>query len=113
MSFNQKEEVIVESIFEIWIAIFGSPKTCLVDNGGEFNNSEFISFCENLDINMKTTAAESPWSNGLVERHNGVLGNTIRKIMSDTSNYSSQELPEECVWIFSKSTSLWKKIQLT
>ena len=44
MSFNQKEEVIIESIFKICIAIFGSPKSFLVDNGGEFNNSEFIKY---------------------------------------------------------------------
>ena len=103
---SKRKEVIVKSIFKIWIAIFGSPKSFLVDNGGEFNNSELISFCENFNINIKMTAAGSPWSNGLAERHNGVLGNTVRKMMSDKPNwcclgYSWQELPEECVWIFS------------
>ena len=103
---SKRKEVIVESIFKIRIAIFGSPKDFQVDNEGEFNNSEFISSCRNININIKTTAAESPWSNVLVERHNGVLGNTVRKMMSDKPNwcclgYSWQELPEECVWIFS------------
>ena len=42
----------MESIFTIWIAIFGSPKGFLVDNECEFNNSEFISFCENLNITV-------------------------------------------------------------
>ena len=102
---SKRKEVIVESIFKIWIAIFGSPKSFLIDNGGEFNNSEFISFCENFNIKM--TAAESPWSYGLVEHHNGVLGNTVRKMISDKPNSSletgvawtprqTQELPEEC-----------------
>ena len=85
---SKRKEVIIESIFKIWIAIFGSPKSFLVDNGGEFNNSEFISFCEDFDINVKTTAAKSPWSNGLVEGHNGVLDNTVRNMMSDKPNYS-------------------------
>ena len=75
-------------MFEIWKAIFGSPKRFVVNNGGDFNNSEFISFCEDLKINIKMTAKESPWSNGLVERHNGVLGNTVGKMMSYKSNYS-------------------------
>ena len=44
----------------------------MVDSGGEFNNSEFISFCENFNINIKTTAAESPLSNGLVQHHDEV-----------------------------------------
>ena len=78
----------MESIFKKWIAIFGSPKGFLVDNECEFNNSEFISFCENLNINIKMIATESPWSSGLVEHHNGVIGNTVRKTMSDKPNCS-------------------------
>ena len=105
---SKRREVIVQSVFKIWIAIFGSQKSFLVDNGGEFSNSEFISFCENFNINIKTTATESPWSNGSVERHNEVLGNTV--MMKDDEwqtkllpgnwcclGYSSQELSEECV----------------
>ena len=84
---SKRKEVIVESIFEIWIAIFGSSESFLVDNGDEFNNSEFISFRENFKINIKATAAESPWPNDLVERHNGVLGNTVKKMMGDKPNY--------------------------
>ena len=37
---------------------------------------------------IKTTATESPWSSGLVERHNVVLGNTMKKMMSEKRNYS-------------------------
>ena len=85
---SKRKEVIKESIFKIWTAIFGSPKSFLVDNGGEFNNSKFISFCEDFNINVKMTAAKSPWSKILVERHNGVLGNTVRKMISDKPNYS-------------------------
>ena len=71
---SKRKEVIVKKVFQIWVAIFGHPQSFLVDNGGEFANEEFITFCENLNIYIKTTAAESPWSNGLVERHNGILG---------------------------------------
>ena len=31
--------------------------------GGQFANNDFITFCENLDIRICTTAAERPWSN--------------------------------------------------
>ena len=84
----ERKKVIVESIFKIWLAIFGSPNSFLVDNVSEYINSEFISFCENFNINTKTTAAESPRSNGLVEHHNGILDNTVRKMVSDKPNYS-------------------------
>ena len=100
---SKRKAVIVESIFKIWIAIFGSPKSVLVDNGGEFDNSEFISFCENFNINIKTTARESPWSNGLVEPHNGVLGNTVRKMVSDKPNCS---LETGAAWAIAAKNSL-------
>ena len=36
---SKRKEVILGSIFKIWIAIFGSTKNFLVDNGDEFNNT--------------------------------------------------------------------------
>ena len=81
---NKEKETIVRSIFRIWIAVYGSPKKLLNDNGGEFANSDFIDMCEQLNIIPLTTAAESPWANGVVERHNQTLANTMLKIMEDT-----------------------------
>ena len=61
---------------------FWVPKKFLVDNGGEFNK-DFRSLCENVNICILTTAAESPWSNGLIERHNAITGYTVTKTMED------------------------------
>ena len=36
---SKRKEVILGSIFKIWIAIFGSTKNFLIDNGDEFNNT--------------------------------------------------------------------------
>ena len=38
---------------------------------------------EQLNINVKTTSAESPWSNGIVEKHTGVIGNMMEKVLPD------------------------------
>ena len=81
---DKKAESIVHAIFVHWIAIFGRPDHYLTDNGGEFVNKELLSMCENLEIKILTTAAYAPWMNGIVERHNGVLGEMIEKIMEDT-----------------------------
>ena len=80
---SKKSEVIVNNFFKIWIAIFGTPGKVLSDNGGEFVNSTFVDMCESLNINFITTAAESPWSNGLVERHNGIIGEVVKKILEE------------------------------
>ena len=81
--YTKRKEEIIKKIFQIWISIFGSAKKFLVDNAGEFDNDEFRSLCENVNIRICTTAAESPWSNGIVERHNATLGFSVQKIMDD------------------------------
>ena len=63
--------------------MFGPAKKFLSDNGGKFCNNEFISLCESFNIRICMTAAESLWSNGLVERHNAILGLIVTKIVDD------------------------------
>ena len=63
---SKKKKIIVENIFKIRIKIFGNSKKMLLDSWGEFDKQEFRDFWENLNINIKTTAAEGPWSNGMV-----------------------------------------------
>ena len=73
----------MKKIFQYWIGIFGHPNKILVDNGGEFDNTEFQTLCDNFNIRICTTVAESPWSNSLIERHNAILGLTVTKSMED------------------------------
>ncbi len=80
---SKEREVIVENFFKSWIAIFGRPAQTLCDNGKEFCNQAFVDMCSHLDINMKTTAAFAPFSNGVVERHNGLLAEMVYKIKED------------------------------
>ena len=42
---------------------------------------------EKLNTTIKTTAAESPWSNGINERHNAIIGNMAEKIHNETKCY--------------------------
>ena len=83
---RSKKNVIHETIYKHWVAIFGGPKKILVDNGGEFTSSDFIIFCENVNIRIWTTIAESPWSNaGVIERHDAVLGLTMTQTIADSN----------------------------
>ena len=81
--YSKKKEVIIEAFFRIWIGIYGHPDKVLVDNGGEFVNQEFIDCCENLNIKIKTTAAESAWSNGICEKYNGIIGEAVKKVKEE------------------------------
>lgn len=82
---DKKATTIIRSFFSSWICIFGAPRRILSDNGGEFSNAEMRDLGEAFNIEILCTAAESPWSNGVCERLNAVIGNSVSRIMSDSS----------------------------
>ena len=82
---DKTPSTIVRGLFLTWVATFGPPKKLISDNGGEFSNSEMRTFSEAFSIKTIHTAAESPWSNGTVERLNGVLGKLVLKILDDVN----------------------------
>ena len=66
--YDKSKETIVSHIMTHWVQPFGSPRKMLTDNGGEFINKEVVDYAEKFNVKIKTTAAESGWSNGLCER---------------------------------------------
>ena len=78
---NKRPETIVKALLNAWISVYGPAEKFLTDNGGEFVNPELITLAESFGIIIKTTGAEAPWSNGLVERHNRVLSEMLDKII--------------------------------
>ena len=81
---SKKPEHIVKAIFSNWISVYGTTEKFLTDNSGKFVNEEFTDMCESLNIKIKTTGAEAPWSNGLVERHNLIISEMLDKVLEDT-----------------------------
>ncbi|CAG2191494.1 unnamed protein product [Mytilus edulis] len=85
---RKDSKVIVDKFMQIWVGVYGAPEVGVyTDNGGEFNSQIFRDMAENLNMSVKTTAGYSPWSNGVVERHNATLTETINK-MRESSNLS-------------------------
>ena len=82
---KQKEE-IVKARFQHWVTLFGPPNEILSDNGGEFNNELPKKMSDHLNVFIRSSAGESPWSNGITKRHNAILGNMINKLLLDKSN---------------------------
>ena len=82
---NKHPDSIVKALFQIWISVYGSTERFLMDNGGEFANNEVINLAEKFGIVIKTTAGESPWSNGIVERHNLTLANMLDKVLNESN----------------------------
>ena len=76
-SLIKSKKEVGDQIFSIWIKIFSKDISWQHD---KFDNTEFQDFCENLNIKIKTTAKEGPLTNGMVEQHNGVTGESVFKI---------------------------------
>ena len=106
---SKRAEEVVEKIFIHWISIFGCPQQILSDNGGEFNNGLVRELGENVNTEILTTAASSPWSNGITERHNAIIESMVNKVSDDTKcslpvalawSVSAKKWSSKCVWIF-------------
>lgn len=81
---TKRSSEIVKHFIHDWISVHGSPQKLFSDNGGEFNNEEVRDMAENFNIEVKTTPAYSPWSNGLLERHNQTLTEIMMKVKAST-----------------------------
>ena len=81
---SKQPKVIMNAIISNWISVYRAAEKFISDNGGEFVNEEFLILCEQFNIIVQTTAADSPWSNGLVERHNLVLSEILDKVLTDS-----------------------------
>ncbi|XP_071317640.1 CD166 antigen homolog A isoform X1 [Trachinotus anak] len=79
---TKKSSEILKHFVHDWISVHGPPQKLFSDNGGEFNNDEVRDMAENFNIEIKTTAGYSPWSNGLLEQHNQTLSEIIMKVKS-------------------------------
>lgn len=80
ISNTKRSSVFVENFMKYWISIHGAPQRLLSDLGGEFDSAEVRDMAENFNICIITTAGYSPWSNGLLERHNQPLTEILMKI---------------------------------
>ena len=80
---SKNPDVILQAILKNWVSIYGAADKFLSDNGGEFANESFLELCESLNITVKTTGAEAPWSNGLVKRHSLMIADMLDKVMEE------------------------------
>ena len=80
---TKKKEVVVKKIFQIWLAYFGSPVKLHNDCGGEFENEVLKEMAQAFGVEISTTPGEAPFSNGVVERGNTMLYETMKKTQED------------------------------
>ena len=89
---RKKPEEVIDAVMEKWVSIFGTPSRFITDNGGEFSNEEMQLAANKLNIIHKTTAAESPWQNGLCERNHATVDNILEALEKDYPKIPLQTL---------------------
>ena len=80
---SKETKVIMKNLMKSWFSYFGSPKRIHSDCGGEFSSNLFREMNERFGIETSTTPAEAPYANGVVERGNKVLFESMMKTKED------------------------------
>ena len=93
---DKNPSTVIEAVISAWIIGDGGgpghPKRGFwSDNGGEFLNEEMIDFAASLNIQIKMTAANAPWQNGVVERHHATADIIYDKMMLENPKMTAQE----------------------
>ena len=74
----------------LWIESgFGIPRKILADNDCAFANVECWDMCENLNIDVKHKAADSPTQNALCKKNNVVTDSMVTRMIEDNKNFST------------------------
>lgn len=81
---------------------FGLPAIIVTDNGTNFVNDPFKSWCAKLKIKQINTAVAHPQANGLVERANGSLMHGIKTRLGRAKAGWVDELPN-VLWAYRTS----------
>ena len=79
---SKQPKEIINKVMKHWVAVWGIMDGVLFDNGGEFSNEEMQEVASILGVQIHTTPAESPWSNGLCERNHQVTDRML-EILED------------------------------
>ena len=69
------------ALFEHWFMKFGLPGEISTDNGSEYVNTELTHFCNYFEIKFKSSTTCAPWTNGLVEGTNRIIGQLLRTLL--------------------------------
>ena len=73
------------ALFEHGFMNFGLPEEIRSDNGLEYPNTELTHLCNYFEIKFKPSTTYAPWTNGLVEGTNRIIGQFLRTLLRKVS----------------------------
>ena len=100
---SKEASEIVKAFTLKWLPTYGKVDRIITDNGGEFSNEEMREVASNLNIELLTTGAYSPWQNGIVERNHYSTDLIIKSVMRD---YPKMSLEVAIAWAVTAVNSM-------
>jgi len=82
-------EKTAEFIYKEIICRHGCPKIISTDRGTHFNNQMIQELCKNFEIEHKLSSPYHPQTNGLVERFNRTLCETLAKVIEKENQWDN------------------------
>jgi transposase InsO family protein len=80
-------------LYEDIISRHGIPKQIIMDNGSHFINMYIASICSKFGIKHNHTSAYNPQANGLVERLNQTIANSLKCLDPSVKQYWDNFIP--------------------
>ena len=78
---NAQAKTVARFIFDEIICRHGVPKEILSDRGTHFNNNLIEELCRRYDTKHRLTSSYRPQTNGMVERFNRTIGESLAKLI--------------------------------
>ncbi|GFS98026.1 retrovirus-related Pol polyprotein from transposon 412 [Trichonephila clavipes] len=90
---DQEASTVAEVLVQHWISRFGVPLQLLSDQGRNFNSAVCKRLCEILAIDKTRTTALHPQSDGMAERFNPTILNSLSLLVSSNQQDWDKKLP--------------------
>ncbi len=81
------------AIIDVWITEHGVPHRLSTDGGSHFDNEAIANICRELEVEHHIGTSHHPESQGVVERANAVVVNTLRALVRAHGDEWSDVLP--------------------
>ena len=83
---------VAQFFWENVICRYGIPRVLVTDNGAQFNNPEFVGYCNDYSIELRFTSVAHPQANGQAEVANRIILDGLKKRVEKAHGSWAEEI---------------------
>ena len=96
---NIRDVDVKKFVWKNIVTKFGIPDSLILDNGLQFGNKAFQTFCRDLDIKNRYSISVYPQSNGQADAVNKTILNGLKRRLDGAKGRRAEELPN-VLWTY-------------